>query len=487
MPEFESQPKINLLNDFKQREIRDQDELLPPKKSKKIKILFFVAVFIFFFLISFFSPLIVSTKNILRNFGSGNVLGFWQTVVKLINAQDKLLKGEENDRINILLLGMGGKGHEGPYLTDTVILVSIKPSEKKTALFSIPRDLYVPVPGFGWRKINIAYTLGEISKKEGGELTSQAVENIFELPIHYFVACDFNGFKKIIDDAGGIDVYVEKSFTDNQYPFDDLKTQTISFKEGKQKMSGEEALKFVRSRHGTNNENSDFARSKRQQKVILALKNKILSFGTLINPTKISNLLNGLNENVKTNLELYEIIKLTNLAKNIDNSNVIAKVLDNGADGLLSSTIAENGAYILKPKAGNFKEIAFVVNNIFKVSGVVNAAISTDKDSNVPSNYGAKIIVKNGTVYPGLAAKTAENLKSEKFELIKIGNSLRRDYEKTIVCDLTEGGKKEALEILKEKLEADACFSNPDLETDESGADFLIILGKNAIPLANTN
>ena len=466
--QYKPPSKTVLLNSFKEKETDRQFPPLIAKKSKKSKFLLLAVVFIFIFLVSFFSPAIVSTKNILMNFGSGSFLGIWRTVVKLISAQDKFLKGEKENRINILVLGVGGEGHEGPYLTDTIILLSLKPSTKEVSTISIPRDLYAPIPGYSWKKINTAYAFGEI-KNQGGELITKVVENIFELPIHYYVVCDFSGFEEMIDIVDGIKVYVEKSFTDDQFPTFDFKTQIISFNQGWQKMSGIQALRFVRSRYGNNGEGSDFARSKRQQKIIMALKDKIFSFNTLLNPEKMSNFLDSLNEHIKTDLNLQEILRLADLAKEINPSKIITKVLDNGDKGPLYAEMTENGVYVLKPKAGSFKELSSIANNIFENNAAEEKTIAIKN----------RIIIQNGTTYYGLASNLAQKLESLNFEIAEISNAPEQNHKKTIIYDLTLGKKEEELKILKEKIGAGISYPMP--KNEGLDVDFLIILGKDLI------
>jgi LCP family protein required for cell wall assembly len=114
---------------------------------------------------------------------------------------------------------MGGVGHDGPFLTDTIILASIKPSKKQVALISIPRDMAAPIPDRGWGKINAANAYAEAQTAgEGGEEVRATLAKLFDLPIHYYVRVDFNGFMELIDKLGGVDVYVERSFIDNQFP-----------------------------------------------------------------------------------------------------------------------------------------------------------------------------------------------------------------------------------------------------------------------------
>ena len=200
-------------------------------------------------------------------------LGFLGQIKQFAENRNKTLEGEKDDRINILIMGMGGKYHEGSYLTDTIMIASIKPSTKQVSLVSLPRDLQVEIPGYGWRKINNANAFGEINNEGyGAELARQVVEKSFDMDIHYYIRIDFTGFEEIVDSLNGIDVMVDSAFTDYQYPTEDKKYQIVSFRAGPQTMYGEEALKYARSRHsGMNGEGSDFARSKRQQKNINGL------------------------------------------------------------------------------------------------------------------------------------------------------------------------------------------------------------------------
>ncbi|MFH1286415.1 MAG: LCP family protein [Candidatus Magasanikbacteria bacterium] len=199
------------------------------------------------------------------------------------------LEGQEEDRINILILGMGGPGHDGPYLTDTIIIASVKPSNGQIAMISIPRDLGVNIPKYGWRKINSANALGEVNKPNwGAAYTTELIENTFDIDIHYYARVDFKAFEEIIDEVGGITVNVDRSFVDREYPAAADKYQVVSFTKGEQKMEGNDALKYARSRHGNNGEGSDFARARRQQKVLLAPKGKSIFYWHTCEPCQNS-------------------------------------------------------------------------------------------------------------------------------------------------------------------------------------------------------
>lgn len=407
--------------------------------------------------LSFSYKVILSSENILKDINSPNLL---EQIKHLVTNPDKKIAGEEEDRINILLLGMGGAGHQGVYLTDTIIIASIKPSTEEIALLSIPRDLFVPIPGFGWRKINNANAFGEMSNYPGSNypggganLTAKVISEITSLPIQYYVRVDFEGFRRIIDNVGGINVYVERSFTDYQFPTYDFGYQTVSFQEGWQHMDGETALQYSRSRHGNNNEGSDFARSQRQQKVLLAVKDKLFSFSTLINPKTILEVLESLGDHTQTNLELWEMIKIAKLAKNLDFNNIINKVIDNRNGGPLHAETTIDGAYILRPNAGpdDFSEIQTIALNIFSWSYI--------------AKEDAQIEIQNGTTIPGLADSTAKELEALDYNIIKVGNAKKTDYEKTVIYDLSAGQNPHTLKSLREKLDANvSTFIPPFLD-----------------------
>ena len=238
-------------------------------------------------------------------------LKVFNQVGQLIASQDKKLIGEDKDRINILMMGIGGAGHDGGTLTDTMILGSYKPSTNQMALMSIPRDMYVKVDGYGWMKINAINAYAEKRKEgSGGEVTAQALSKLLGIDISYYVTVDFDGFEKLIDQFGGVDVTVDRDLVDYNYPIrgrEDAypissRFEKLVIKKGLHHFDGATALKYARSRHALGPEGSDFARSKRQQKILSALKDKILATGTLFNISKVNSLLSAYNKNVQTNL-----------------------------------------------------------------------------------------------------------------------------------------------------------------------------------------
>ncbi len=296
----------------------------------------------------------------------------------------------KKESFNILLLGIAGGGHDGPKLTDTIILANVNIDQNKVHMFSVPRDLWVPPLE---RKINSVYAIGEKEGK-GIELSRSAIEDLTGQKVDYVLVLDFQGFTKIIDYLGGIDVRVENSFIDKQYPitgkeedicgkseeeFEALATaasqldafpcryKTIAFERGIQKMNGETALEFVRSRHGTSGEGSDFARSKRQQVIIAALREKVFSLGVILNPVKLLGIYNILTDNINTDIDTEKIDDFVKLADKMKDGQIKSYVIDDGnkADErwglLINPPISKDYGfqYVLIPRKGigNYSEI----------------------------------------------------------------------------------------------------------------------------------
>lgn len=394
-----------------------------------------------------------------------NKHSLWENVKRLSGGDDLLLKGESEGRINFLILGQGGVVHDGPYLTDTIILASVKPDTKQVALLSIPRDLVVNIPGFGIKKINSANAYGEEKGAgQGAVLATAVVEKLVNLPIHYYIRLDFAGFKKIIDQAGGVSINIERGFVDNQYPTEKNGYTTISFDAGWQLLSGEQTLQYARSRHGNNGESSDFARAKRQQQVLLAVKEKLFSASTLFNPSLVLKLYRTFSQSVTTNLEAGEAVKLVHLIRAIKSKDIATRVLDTSPVGLLHETTGIDGAYLLTPNVPDYSEIKNLANNIFDINRVAAEE--------------AKIIVENGTTTAGLGEATALSLKSQGFNITQVVNAANGDFTRTLLYDYSGDSKPITRQILETIFHIQALSLEKPSE-DASLPDFRIILGAN--------
>jgi LCP family protein required for cell wall assembly len=287
----------------------------------------------------------------------------------IFNSQSFSLQSD-NGRTNVLLMGIGGENHDGPDLTDTMIVVSVVTKLSKDqilpppiALISIPRDIYINSIE---NKINAAYTLG---KEKGAPLTlpKQLVSEITGLPIHYAAVVDFSVFEKIVDRLGGIDVKAPTAFDDPEYPVsgkeNDLcdgdvelkcRYETLHFDAGWQHMSGARALQFVRSRKGTNDEGTDFARSRRQQLVIAAIRDKTFSLPNLMNISVGLQIYNDLKANIDTDFDFSNPNELLRLALNYRQAKFKNLVLDGNQ---LESPLEDYRGWILLPIGGNWDQV----------------------------------------------------------------------------------------------------------------------------------
>ncbi|MBP9728214.1 MAG: LCP family protein [Candidatus Moranbacteria bacterium] len=283
------------------------------------------------------------------------------------SSQPDLLQGEEQGRINILLLGRAGERYPGKNLTDTVMIMSIDTSAKKVALLSLPRDLYVPIGDTElYTKLNAVYQYG-LSTKENVAPLRKTIETITGIPIHYFVTVDFDGFEKIVDTLDGINIEVPRDFYDPRYPGKNYSYETFELKKGWQILDGATALKYVRERH--DDPAGDFGRAKRQQQVIQALKDKAFSLGTLFNIVTLNQLLHELGESVKTDMAVEDMGRFLELSRSLDTKNVTTVVIDAWKkESLLRVSHLQVGpiaAFILVPRTGNWNELRDVSTSIF--------------------------------------------------------------------------------------------------------------------------
>lgn len=340
-------------------------------------------------------------------------------VYQLIFNKDIQLKKNGQGRINILLLGIGGGTHDGPNLSDSMIFASIDPIKNKVTLISIPRDLWVSDIN---NKINAAYAFGEEKQKAlpggnsgGGLILAKAiVTKITGQEIDYGVRIDFDGFVKAVDVIGGLDINVENAFDDYEYPIEGKENDPcghsdnelislassssqlevfpcrymhVHFAKGLQHMDGQTALRFVRSRHAEGEEGTDFARSKRQEKIIKVFKDKTLSLQTLINPTKVISLYNIVKTSLDTDIKQDEFDDFIRLFQKIRGAKVESAVIDYGdpskdRPGLLKNPPLSsdyNFAWVLIPRIGvdNYSEIQNYIDCEIRIG---NCNISKNPD-----------------------------------------------------------------------------------------------------------
>lgn len=283
---------------------------------------------------------------------------------------------QSQDRTNILVLGIPGGNHEGPDLTDTMLIVSFNWVDPgKSAFITLPRDVWSPTLK---DKINTAYHYGEKKKKGGGlVLTKSIASEITGLSLHYAFVIDFYKFTTVVDTLGGLNVQVERSFDDYDFPIagreNDLcggdpnyrcRYKQIHFDQGREQMTGERALEFVRSRHATDDEGTDYARSDRQQAVLIALKNKLLTKDVLLDISKLKRLITIYTQATDTDLTIPDLLYLGKLLRDKDPRafNRIRIPAEGKVrkpeDLLIVAPLWEyGGRWVLVPKAKTFIEI----------------------------------------------------------------------------------------------------------------------------------
>ena len=376
------------------------------------------------------------------------------------NVSASELKGEGDGRINILLLGLGGADHPGGTLTDTMMVASIDPQNKKIAFLSIPRDLYVPIEGYGSTKINYAHAYGEMYPKETGggpAVAKETVSEILDLPIHYYVRADFDGFVQLIDELGGVTVDVQSAISDPYYPAENMIDYDPFYLDaGTQTLDGETALKFARSRETT----SDFDRASRQQQLLVAVKQKALNLNILTNPKKLVDIMQIMGDHVSTDLQTWEIEKLVTLLKDVDTSNIVMKVLDNSSEGPLASDEI-NGGYYLIPKAGvgNFTQIQRIAHEIFSDPYL--------------GKENARLEVLNATGQAGTAKEVQDTLVSYGYNVVQIDTNPTVS-SKTIIYDYSNGKNPYTVEYLKKRYNAEVVTKSPQSST----IDLSLVLGQ---------
>jgi polyisoprenyl-teichoic acid--peptidoglycan teichoic acid transferase len=272
----------------------------------------------------------------------------------IVNEPEEVLP-TTNNRTNVALLGIGGEGHEGGKLTDSILVASIAHNTQNITLISIPRDVWVESLK---SKINAIYYFAE-QKAAGSGLsqTKAAIELVVGLPIHHALLIDFSGFIKAIDVVGGIEVTVDQTFDDYKYPIpgkenaepESERYEHVHFEAGTTRMDGVTALKYVRSRHAEGDEGTDFARGKRQQKVIRAFVSSLISTKTVVNPERIITLKSTLRDSIKTDIVETHVSAYTKLGLTSNESAIknlsITDLLYNP-----SNQARYGGAWVLIPR-----------------------------------------------------------------------------------------------------------------------------------------
>lgn len=276
----------------------------------------------------------------------------------------------DNGRVNILLLGINDNSGTEKDLTDTIIFASLNQDKRKVSLLSIPRDLWINEIK---AKINATYHYG------GADLIKKTVGEILGQPVHYFAVMNFDSFEKIIDYLGGIEVNIEREFDDYKYPIpgkendlcDGDKTyecrfEHLHFTAGKQLMDGKTALKFVRSRNAVGEEGTDFARSARQQKVLLAIKEKISDKNYYRQPKKMLGLLQLLEKEITTDIKPDIYGNLAVLGYRSVKEGITLEATAINGNLLVNPRYHYSRQWVLIPKSGQWEEVREFVRKLLE-------------------------------------------------------------------------------------------------------------------------
>ena len=431
----------------------------------------------FLFKISSFSKKISSAPdqsqsflNILQSFSPG---------------RDITLAGSDTGRINILLMGLAGQGKAGTNLTDTMMVASINLKTDQVALLSIPRDLYVKRADGYQDKINTAYQSGlssGLSNDEAAKGVEKTVEDTTGLNINYYIVLNFDGFIKIIDSVGGINIRNDRDIYDARYPGANFSYETFELKKGfYANMDGATALKYARERH--DDPEGDFGRAKRQQQILQATKNKVFSVGTFLDVVAINNLFNALGDNIKTDIKPDEFGNFLELTKRIDTNNINNVVLDAwNRNSLLQVSHVAFGdltAFVLIPRVGvgNYSEVRDLAQNLFDLN-----TLKRRQDEITAENATVAIINKSGDANLTSKIKSLLNDNFDYKNVVVLSDQTKDLEDSTSVYDLSQKSKPFTLNELTTKLPAQISVAglgdNYKNDLGNTLPDMVIVLGK---------
>ncbi len=358
---------------------------------------------------------------------------------------------------NILLMGLDRREGASGALNDVNIVVHVNPGQGFSSMLSIPRDTRVEIPGHGYHKINAAYNLGEEFHRDTGGgpvLVERTVEQFLDMPIHYWAEVNFRGFERIIDMVGGIDVDVPVPLVDNEYPTEDYGYMRIYIPAGLQHMDGRTALQYARSRHA----DSDIGRNQRQQQVLMALRERVVRLETLFDLDRTRELLDGLGDALRTNMQPDTLWSFLWLAPAIDSDNVASYILD-----WRVFTEIREPVYYLDPCVPCVREIVQEMQ--------INPTLGRLREE------GARVEVRNGTwTCQDCAARTAEYLRQHG---LTVGDALQDRYAGSYTRTLILGAeaypatRDQILALLG--LQPDCLRPEP---SDSDRAEIVIILGE---------
>jgi LCP family protein required for cell wall assembly len=328
------------------------------------------------------------------------------------------------DRVSILLMGLDYRDWEqgnGPPRTDSMMLVTIDPAAKTAGMLSIPRDLWVEIPGWEHNRINTAYFLGEANRLPGGGpgLAMDTVEHLLGVPIGYFAVIDFHAFERMIDEIGGVDILVFEPMR-----IAPIGRESIGLEAKAYHFDGAEALAYARARK---TEGGDFDRAERQQQVAMAIRDSILNVNMIpVLLTKAPALYTELASGIRTNLSFDQMVSLALLALQIDPADIQRGVI--APPDMVTLEMLADGAEVLRPVPDQIRRLR---DEIFTETASIAPSIPLDSPAVAAQVEGARLSILNGAGIEGLASTTADRLKAIGLNVVEVSNADRSDYDKS--------------------------------------------------------
>jgi polyisoprenyl-teichoic acid--peptidoglycan teichoic acid transferase len=381
----------------------------------------------------------------------------------------------DNGRVNILVAGNSADdaGHNGGNLTDSIMVLSVNTKNNTAMMLSIPRDLWVKVPGDGYSKINAAYPNG------GMDLLQQVVEDKLGLQIHYQALVNYSAFRDLVNALGSISIKIEsddpRGIYDPSLDYTSRKCCALAkYPNGPVTLNGKQALNLARARGDAYGSygyaQSDFTRTLYQRKMLVAIKDKSSQSSVIANPFKVSGLVDAVGNNIKTNLQVNEIETLYTYMKKIDDAKIDSyniNTLKGNNTTMLQNYTAPDGQSALIPAAGvdNYSDIQTQIKKLFTADPV--------------TKEGAVVVVLNATDTAGLAGKQESKLTAKGMD-VSLGDASANQATTTIV-DNSEGKMPNTLSYLKQQYKATAIVDQT-LTRNYPSADFILILGQSAVP-----
>jgi LCP family protein required for cell wall assembly len=341
-----------------------------------------------------------------------------------------LPRWEGTERVNVVVMGIDQREHEqGPWRTDTMLVLTIDPVTMSGGMLSIPRDLWVPIPGYEEGRINTAHYLGDMYDYPGGgpALAAKTLQYNLGVPIHHYARLNFTAFERLVDLIGGIDIYLEEEIADSTYPDEAYGYDPLHIPAGWQHFDGEMALKYARTRHSAG---GDFDRAKRQQQVLLAVFEQVTRLELLPQlASRAPELWETLEGSVVTDLTLDQAIALAQLASEVDPEDIRYVVIDEHYTQFWSTP---DGQQVLIPVRDRIRELR---DYIFTTEAPLPE--QADDPAARLEAEAATVEVLNGTTTAGLAAFTADYLQRQGVPVAHTDNADRSDYTESLIIVYT--------------------------------------------------